>query len=116
MFEDRIVTLVENDSESSYSVKGRVVLMEEGIGCTIVADDNPDDYILCLKLPLSTKWKGSLNNENVINATEKVMEYIKECIEGDKNISYYHIRNIVFIKSGQEIGRCPTSETCAFSV
>lgn len=112
MYEDRLVTIRSGHEEW----KGRVLMMEEGVGISIVSRDKPDDFLLCVSGPLSDKWtsNGAADNESRIKLVKEVHAYIEECIIEDKPITMLVIENTIRYYTGQSCGRGPSLETCPF--
>lgn len=115
MYEDKEV-IIEQDGDV---FKGIVLLMEEDVGCSIVKKDAGDNYILCLRGPLSPQWRefAFFNDKNLkksIAAFNKMMYYVSECIENEEAINIEYLVDISYKTMKSLPNTNATEKTCAF--
>lgn len=122
MFEDIHVSVLTMEGAV---YEGKVLLMEEGVGCSIVNPEDNTDYIMCIRGPLCEQWKENRDagrfeyfkreESDFINAFEEIMKYIEECIQFKKVIKE-EVTNKIELKHipNPPVNIYPTEETCAF--
>lgn len=117
MFEDKLVVVADTDG-SIY--KSKVLLMEEGIGVSIIKMNDPETYVFCLVGKNSPKFNGCVadgdDRKSMADLTDDVFNYVKTCIENSAVISIKKIdRMLEAWKPGLEVVDAAGSETCAFN-
>ena len=91
--------------------KGKVVLIDSSIGITIVNNDNPNDYLLCLILPSSPKWENHFDLEFSNDIFKAICKQIKKGVidyEAISAIREAHNKfNGIFGNSSPTFADCP---------
>ena len=115
MYEDKRVTIV-NDDDIEY---GRVVIMEEGIGITIVDVNDSDSYLLCIKGPMCFAWKAAKfvdEHEEALflNLAKDVFDYVSQCIESDQYIDIEYLNYMTYDSIGVYVVCGASAKNCPF--
>lgn len=118
MYEGQYVRVMDTISDEMYN--GRVAMMEDGVGVSIV-DSADDQYVLCIRGPKSPYFKEQsaftdIPIETRIKYGEEAYQYVKEMIENDDIIYIDKIHSIIEKHVSGEIAvPYASAESCPFN-